>query len=249
MGAYRMVVNALIGHPIYTAMTGAGLGLQRETPRYHARRYLFPLLGLGIAIGMHVAWNATAVYLGRIIGDTTGALTLAINAALLGGAGLLFFVAAYVFAARRERRVLVAYLAEEVDKGFVDRHELDSFHQALGRLRYELQGLLRYGRDDYRRRKALRRAQVELAFRKWHLAQGDAAKGESVDRVVREVRDRIRDLRNALNRLQHKDRSSGRLTPLDLELGETTKQANPYVAPPPDTGPQTGPVRLDEGEG
>ena len=45
---------------------------------------------------------------------------------------------------------------------------------------------------------ALRRAQVGLAFRKWHLARGEAARGEASDREIRRLRDRIRDLRNAL---------------------------------------------------
>ena len=38
-----------------------------------------------------------------------------------------------------------------------------------------------------------------MAFRKWHLARGEAAKGGGVDRGILRLRDRIRDLRNALN--------------------------------------------------
>jgi RsiW-degrading membrane proteinase PrsW (M82 family) len=204
MGTYRSLVNALIGHPIYTAMTGAGLGLLRETRRDRSIRYLFPLLGLLTAIGMHVAWNAAAVYLGRILGDDSGFTSLLISTVLFGGAGLLFFVAAYVFAAGRERRVLVAYLSEEVGKGFVEAEELASFAQWLGRLRYELGGLFRHGVKVYLQRKTLRRAQVELAFRKWHLAQGDASRGQVVDAYIKGARERIRDARNRLNQLEGK---------------------------------------------
>jgi RsiW-degrading membrane proteinase PrsW (M82 family) len=46
MGTYRALVNALIGHPVYTAMFGAGLGLLRETPRGGPVRYLLPVAGL-----------------------------------------------------------------------------------------------------------------------------------------------------------------------------------------------------------
>lgn len=209
MGGYRAVVNALIGHPIYTAMTGAGLGLLRETPRSKGYRLAFPIMGLGLAIGMHVAWNAAALSLGQIIGDETGLLTLAINTVVFGGAGLLFFVAAYVFAASRERRVLVAYLSEEVEKGFVQAEELDSYSKWFGRLRFELGGLANGGLRVYLQRKSLRRAQVELAFRKWHLAQGDAAKGSVVDAYIHNARIRIRDARNLLNELEGVDFSSG----------------------------------------
>ncbi len=209
MGSYRAVVNALIGHPIYTAMTGAGLGLLRETPRSKRYRLAFPIMGLALAIGMHVTWNAAALSLGKVIGDESGLVTLAINTVVFGGAGLLFFVAAYVFAASRERRVLVAYLSEEVEKGFVQAVELDSYSQWFGRLRFELGGLFNGGLRVYLKRKSLRRAQVELAFRKWHLAQGDATKGNVVDAYIHDARIRIRDARNALNALEGVDFSSG----------------------------------------
>lgn len=202
MGTYRALVNALIGHPIYTAMTGAGLGLLRELPRGGVKRLLYPVLGLGTAIAMHVIWNAAAVYLGDVLGDPRGLLTLIVNAAVFGGAGVLFALAAYVFAASRERRVMVRYLAEEVRKGFVEPEELRSFHEPLGRVRFELEGLLRHGWRVYRHRKALRRTQVELAFRKWHLAKGDAPRGDTVDAYIRQARLKIRDLRNELNLLE-----------------------------------------------
>ena len=199
LGTYRTLVNALIGHPIYTAMTGAGLGLLRELPRRQLRRYAYPAAGLATAIAMHVVWNAAAVYLAQATGDRVGLLALVVNAAVFGGAGLLFAVAAYVFAAARERRVMVTYLAEEVGRGFVEADELASFERPLGRLRYELEGWARFGWRVYRTRRALRRTQVELAFRKWHLAQGEAPRGAEGDASILRSRARIRDLRNQLN--------------------------------------------------
>lgn len=207
MGTYRALVNALIGHPIYTAMTGAGLGLLREAPRAHRRRFLYAPLGLVTAVGMHVVWNAAALTFGEVFGPERGVLALALNTAVFGGAGLLFFAAAYVFAARRERRVLVTYLSEEVDKGFVEKEELASFSRWFGRLRYELGGLFAHGPRGYSLRRGLRRAQVDLAFRKWHLAQGDAVRGTRVDAYVRDARERIRDARNALNQLEGAQRA------------------------------------------
>jgi protease PrsW len=195
-GSYRIVVNALIGHPIYTAMAGAGLGLLRTTRRDDPLRLVYPFLGLLAAITLHVAWNATSVYLGSAL-EGRELLSLISNAVLLGGGGLALFVSAYSWATRRERRVLTTYLSEEIEKGFVERAELDSFYETLGRLRYELGGL-RHGWTAYRLRRALRKAQVELAFRKWHLARGEEARGQGSDRDIRRLRDRIRDLRNAL---------------------------------------------------
>lgn len=198
-GSYRIVVNALIGHPIYTALAGAGLGLLRTANRDNPWRLGYPLIGLLAGIALHVAWNATSVYLGSALRGRE-LLSLVSNAVLLGGAGLAVFLSAYAWATRRERRVLTTYLSEEIEKGFVERAELDSFYEPLGRLRYEMGGL-RYGWTAYRLRRALRRTQVELAFRKWHLARGEEARGEGSDRGIRRFRDRIRDLRNALNSL------------------------------------------------
>ena len=210
MGTFRMICNALIGHPVYTAMTGAGLGLMRETARNRPVRYLYPLLGLCLAIGLHVAWNGAAVFLGGVLSDVNPLVTLLILAVVFGGAGFLFFLAAYLFAASRERRVLLTYLAEEVERGFIEPDELTSFQRLLGRQRYELSGLLRGGFKVYRLRRSLRRAQCDLAFRKWHLAKGDAVRGSVVDAYVHQARSRIRDARNALNKLE--GRTSGALT-------------------------------------
>lgn len=197
LGSYRIVATALIGHPIYTGLAGAGLGLLRSASREQTSRFLYPVAGLGTAILLHVSWNATSVYLGGAL-HGRGLLSLLSNALLLGGAGVAIFAAAYSWACRRERRVLTTYLSEEIEKGFVERSELDSFYEPFGRLRYEWGGL-RQGWLVYRLRRGLRRAQVELAFRKWHLARGEAVKGEGVDRGILRLRDRIRDLRNALN--------------------------------------------------
>jgi protease PrsW len=202
LGTYRALVNALIGHPVYTAMTGAGLGLLRESPRGGPARLLLPVAGLILAIGLHLVWNGAAVFVGQALGPTNTPAVLVINAVVFGGAGLLFFVAAYIFASARERRVLLTYLGEEVEKGFIHKDELDSFQLLFGRQRYELTGLLAGGWAVYRVRRALRRAQVELAFRKWHLAQGDAPRGQLVDAYVLSARTRIRDARNRLRELE-----------------------------------------------
>ena len=201
MGTYRLVLNGLVGHPVYTAMTGAGFGLMREL---HGRRgrWFAPVIGLALAIGLHMAWNAAALTLGARLAGRGAGLALALEAVVVGGAGLAFFAGAWVLAQPHERRVLVAYLAEEVDRGFVAPDELRSFDRVLGRQRWELEGLRRGGLAAWRARRALRRAQVELGFRKWHLAQGDRVRGQRVDAYVLSARTRIRDARNRLRALE-----------------------------------------------
>jgi RsiW-degrading membrane proteinase PrsW (M82 family) len=209
MGTYRSIVNALIGHPVYTAMTGAGLGLLRELPRSNRWRYVFPVLGLGVASLMHMVWNWAAVVLPGALAHAGGLAALGLLTLIFGGAGILFFLSAYLFAASRERRVLLAYLGEEVDKGFVTATELLSFRRLFGRQKYELGGFLAGGWRLYNLRRSLRSAQVELAFRKWHLAKGDEVRGSLVDNYIHAARTRIRDARNALNRQELRQRADG----------------------------------------
>jgi RsiW-degrading membrane proteinase PrsW (M82 family) len=197
-GTYRTLVNALIGHPVYTALFGAGLGLLRETHGAKKRRFLYPVIGLAVAVGLHLVWNGAAVLLGSKLRAHGEFYALAVTTVVFGGAGLLFFVAAYLFAAGRERRVLVTYLGEEVEKGFVEPGELASFQQLLGRERFEYGGLATHGWAVFKARRSLRSAQVELAFRKWHLARGDAVRGDTVDAYVHQARTQIRDARNRM---------------------------------------------------
>lgn len=233
-GTYRTLVNALIGHPVYTALFGAGLGLLRETHGSKRRRFLYPVIGLAVAIGLHLVWNGAAVLLGSRFRAGGEMQALLITTLIFGGAGLLFFAAAYLFAAGRERRVLMTYLGEEVDKGFVEPIELASFEHLLGRERFELGGLFGHGWAVFQARRALRTAQVELAFRKWHLARGDEARGDKVDAYVHQARVQIRNARNRMIQLEGLVRTAvaGTLdkgrppSPSALEL------ATPGAAPP-----------------
>ncbi|MEZ6187844.1 MAG: PrsW family glutamic-type intramembrane protease [Planctomycetota bacterium] len=207
-GTYRTLVNALIGHPVYTAMFGAGLGFMRETSRARRRRWLFAGGGLLLAITLHLVWNWAAIFLTQQLQDVRSVVALAITTGVFGGLGLLFFCSAYAIAASRERHVLLTYLEEEQAQGFVQPEEYASFRSLFGRERWELAGLASYGVRVYRLRRRLRAAQVELALRKWHLAKGDQARGTEVDAYVRDTRERIRDARNALNTIKRAHSSS-----------------------------------------
>lgn len=221
MGTYRTVVNALIGHPVYTAMTGLGLGLLREVSRRNRWRALLPLGGFLLAVTLHLVWNGAAIAVTRALGKDNTPQVLVVNTLVFGGAGVAFFVMAYLVGLSRERRVLLTYLAEEVGRGFILPEELKSFERLFGRHRWELEGLLRGGWRVFRERRAMRRAQVELAFRKWHLAQGEAPRGNVVDAYVLSARTRIRDGRNRLRALD----------PLSARLPASAEAEPPTVQP------------------
>src|SRR5918999_207932 len=51
---------APFSHPLFTAMTGIGLGLARQSSNA-AVKFLTPIVGLGAAISLHAIWNGSAV--------------------------------------------------------------------------------------------------------------------------------------------------------------------------------------------
>jgi RsiW-degrading membrane proteinase PrsW (M82 family) len=193
-GSYRALTCALVGHPVYTAMTGLGFGLARELEREKKWRRALPLAGLAVAIAMHALWNGASVLVPRALGK--GVRTDILLALIVGGACASFFFSVLLYSLASERRILRDHLQDEVAKGFIEADELATFEELLGREKFVFAGI---PRGTYRLRKELRRAQHELAFRKWHLLQGDRAKGSSVDRVLLDARIRIRDARNAIN--------------------------------------------------
>ncbi len=193
-GTYRALTCALVGHPVYTAMTGLGFGLARELDRKRPWRSALPIFGWLVAVLMHTAWNAASVFVPRWLGR--GVKTEVLLALFVGGSCAAFFIAVLAYSLARERRILKGHLADEVEKGFIEKDELASFEQLFGREKFVFAGI---PRGTYKLRKELRRAQLELAFRKWHLLQGDSMKGKEVDRILLDARIRIRDARNAIN--------------------------------------------------
>jgi RsiW-degrading membrane proteinase PrsW (M82 family) len=193
-GTYRTLTTALVGHPVYTAMTGLGFGIAREMKQGDRRRVLLPLLGWLVAVLMHGGWNYASILVPQRFGR--GHATDLGLALFFGGACAIFFLMATFYALAKERRVLLDHLSDEVEKGFIEPAELESFKTLFGRERFVLEGVKK---NTYALRKSLRRAQLELAFRKWHLKQGDDVRGTAVDRVLLDARERIRDARNAIN--------------------------------------------------
>ncbi|MBI3726141.1 PrsW family intramembrane metalloprotease [bacterium] len=201
LGTFRALTCALIGHPVYTAMTGLGFGLSREMGK-SSLRFFMPVLGWCIAVFMHASWNGSAaLIIPAVFGDSVlGIVALAL---VVGGGCALFFFAILIYALVKERRVLVKYLGDEVAHGFIEKDELDGFKSLFGREKFVFGGM---GKGTWRLRRELRRAQLDLAFRKWHLDQGDKVKGRAVDLDLLDARTRIRDARNALNAKEHRER-------------------------------------------
>lgn len=173
-------------HPLFSVMTGAGIGLAAATSAVWLR-VAAPLGGYLLAVVLHGSWNAAA-----LAADGT-ALT-----------GYYFLVIVPVLAAtvlfamwqrNREQRVVAAGLPAMVTAGWIAPSEVRLLSSLAGRRRWRAEVRRRSGRTAAR---AVRRYQIgvtELAFLTDRMARGGASR-EAMhrrDRLIGAVRQARQD--------------------------------------------------------
>ncbi len=155
-------VLAPFAHPLYTAMTGIGLGLARES-RGGAVRWLAPLAGLAAAMLLHALWNLAASLGG-------GAFLLAYFILMVPVfAGVLVVV---VWSLRREAAVLRAQLGRYAERSGLTPREIRTLASIRGRAGTSAAALRNGGLGGWRRRRAFHQAASDLAFHAWRTSRG-----------------------------------------------------------------------------
>jgi protease PrsW len=166
------------GHPLFTSMTGIGLGIASMATTTR-KRFWAPILGLMGAIFLHFMWNsslAVAQY-----GGTAGALiALAIVVSFVGlFIGMLVFISKQV---KRERVTIGQYLAYDVQQGRLTQTEVDVLTVGAWRKRAVSEAKKEGGKQGKELRQAFHQATTELAFLRERIARGimpwDAASAE-----------------------------------------------------------------------
>jgi RsiW-degrading membrane proteinase PrsW (M82 family) len=167
----------MLRHAIYTATFGVGLGLATWT-RNTAARFLFPLLGLVAAFGMHAfnngwarlslvrefGFDRTYNYLGGAGGNDTSAMDAAVGRAartveLFEYVLLVLLIGLVLLWLRYQRGVIREELTEEADSGLISRTELQLLPSYWQRSRWYWQ-LLKTG--QWERWRLLQRMHNEL---------------------------------------------------------------------------------------
>jgi RsiW-degrading membrane proteinase PrsW (M82 family) len=177
---------APFSHPLFTSMTGIGLGLAS-----HARsgfvKFFAPVCGLLLAMFLHSLWNLSA----------------SINAALYFVVYFLIMVPMFVavlvsiyFGLRREGRIVREQLGHELQRGRLTASELELLSSVRGRMGASFRALTRGGYRSWRTRREFNRVASELAFHRNRVAQGravedGAAVDESYVRQLSELRGRF----------------------------------------------------------
>lgn len=194
------VSGVFAGHIVFTALTGAAVGL--AVTRRAAAKVPIVLAGFTLAVLGHLVWNLT-VHLGtEPFASDDLATELLVNMPLnylIVGAPFIVLVFGMLWAAqRREGQALRAVLPVEAGTGLgaVRAAEAPVLVSPLLRTAYRIHAARHYGPAAFFRARRLQLAQLDLAIERWKASQRP-------HRASREtyLRDRIAVLRARMYRL------------------------------------------------
>ena len=149
-------------HPLFTSMTGIGLGWACQT-HSKAIKATMPLLGLVTAMLLHFFWNRSAVS-----GGTTFSIVyLLVMVPVFAGA-----IVAIIYALRREGRIVSYHLWNDCQRGLFPPHEYYRLCTVRGRMGASLQALTSGGFRLWRARMRYNQTASELAFHRSRVHRG-----------------------------------------------------------------------------
>lgn len=154
---------APFSHPLFTSMTGIGVGLARERKR-GAVAWTAPIIGYCFAVFLHAMWNLIAVLAGA-----GGGAELFFGAyAIVWIPSFLIFMVAVGYCLYRERRIIRTHLVDEVALGVISQEEFNSITSLFRRSVFHVRGFKTGGYGGYRAAKGMSQTVVKLALSKYH---------------------------------------------------------------------------------
>ncbi|HXE71581.1 MAG TPA: PrsW family intramembrane metalloprotease [Candidatus Nitrosotenuis sp.] len=175
--AFRQALLAFM-HPLWTSITGLGLGWARQS-RSWAVRILAPPLGFAGAVGLHGAWNSTAVVTGMVGNQTLFLLMPALYTFVIL---LVLGVAAYNL--HREATLLKRHLWPEVEAGRLTPEEHRLLCSFWARLRASMSALGRRGLAGWWACVEFSHTATELAIlrQRVHIGELSSAQGAELEK-------------------------------------------------------------------
>lgn len=153
---------APFSHPLFTSMTGIGLGWARQSNN-KAIKVLMPLIGLGLAMTLHAIWNGTA-YIHGLLWILTYIFVM-----------IPVFITALIvvfFAWRREGRIVRENLLPDFQRGVMTQDEYNRLCSVRGRMGLSFRALRNGGFGIWRARMRYNQTASELAFHRNRVARG-----------------------------------------------------------------------------
>ena len=154
---------APFSHPLFTSLTGIGLGLSRQSTNL-AVKFLTPVLGLLMAIFMHSIWNGSAVFGGGAVFILTYLIVMI--------PAFIIILIVISLALRREGQVVREFLVVDLERGLFTHEEYQQLGSIFGRMGSSFSALSKSGVRGWRSRMRLNQLASELAFHRSRVARG-----------------------------------------------------------------------------
>src|SRR5713226_10750858 len=180
---------APFSHPLFTSMTGIGLGWSRQSDNGFIK-ITMPVVGFMLAIIMHATWNGSATYGG-------GAGCVIAYLMIMGPAFIITLMTIF-FSLRREGRIVREFLYPDCQSGLFPQQEYEKLCSVRGRMGMSWQVFWNRGFSVWRVR--MRRNQIasELAFHRSRVARGFVGSSQAAQERERAYQQMLQDLRRKL---------------------------------------------------
>ena len=179
---------APFSHPLFTSLTGIGLGLARQSRSTFAKLIL-PVLGFAMAIALHAIWNGSIVIFGG------AGFLIAYIVIMVPTFAIILIITA--LALRREGQIVREFLVKDVQGGIFTPDEYNRLGSIRGRMGANFNALSRGGVGHWRASRQFHQTASELAFHRSRIARGmsssDAQEREAAYQMA--LRDLIQRLR------------------------------------------------------
>jgi len=150
-------------HPLFTSMTGIGLGWSRQSQNTFIK-IVIPFLGFLLAILMHATWNGS-IALGGGIGFFAAYF-------LVMGPAFIVTLMVVFFSLRREGRIVREFLYPDLQKGVFESHEYEKLCTIRGRMGMSWGAFWSNGFSTWRAQMRCNQMASELAFHRHRVARG-----------------------------------------------------------------------------
>lgn len=177
-------------HASFTAMTGIGCGIARETHSTVAK-LLFPIAGYIVAVLLHALWNGMAFAAGilierleitwlceyvMLVGPLQGLCGFFLAYCVLQIPLFLGFLAFTLYVTRRQNRILTEMLALDVARGLIPQEHFEKATSVFRSLSWQLGGA--FSGKFFARGRYLRSI-GKLGLSYWHIQRATAAQGQT----------------------------------------------------------------------
>jgi RsiW-degrading membrane proteinase PrsW (M82 family) len=190
---------APFSHPLFTSMTGIGLGWSRQSNNGFVK-IVMPVLGFMLAVLLHATWNGTATY-GGAAGFFAGYF-------LIMGPAFIVTLMVIFFSLRREGRIVRQFLYADYQRGFFDVQEYEKLCTIRGRMGMSWNAMITRGFSGWRTRMRCNQMASELAFHRCRIARGFVRNPQTAQERENAYLYTLQELRQKLNPMANPPRQA-----------------------------------------